>query len=383
MAVGYLPDTFGHIAQMPQLLAGPASTHAVVWRGVPGAIDRTGFWWEAPDGTAVRAEYLPTGYGNGARMPDDPGAFLARLDAWLELVDDLVRDDPILLMNGTDHLPHQPGLPSLLDAVTAASTGRFDVRLSSLHEHVAGAPTDGLPRWRGELRSSARANLLPGVTSNRTDVREAAARAERVLEQEAEPLWAAFAPAGLWPGRALDLAWRPWSAMPRTTRSAPARMTRWSTRCTTATPRPGRSATRSRNQGLRLVGAALAGEEPVAVNTLARPRGGLVQVTRPGHRPEPGEQLLAATPPLTLLHTLPAAAAPEVLESELDVRPPIHGVAFVDADDGALELHLQTDRTLGVASPRGRAWTACARWPRRSRTASFASRWPMRLAARC
>ncbi len=34
-----------------------------------------------------------------------------------------------------------------------------------------------------------------------------------------------------------------------------------------------------------------------------------------------------------------------MLESELDVRPPIHGVAFVDADDGALELHLQTDRT--------------------------------------
>ncbi len=77
MAVGYLPDMFGHIAQMPQLLARAGFDHAVVWRGVPAAVDRTGFWWEAPDGTAVRAEYLPTGYGNGARMPDDPGAFLA------------------------------------------------------------------------------------------------------------------------------------------------------------------------------------------------------------------------------------------------------------------------------------------------------------------
>ena len=51
MAVGYLPDTFGHIAQMPQLLARAGLDHAVVWRGVPGAVDRTGFWWEAPDGT--------------------------------------------------------------------------------------------------------------------------------------------------------------------------------------------------------------------------------------------------------------------------------------------------------------------------------------------
>ena len=343
MAVGYLPDTFGHVAQMPQLLVRAGLAHAVVWRGAPAIIDRTGFWWEAPDGTAVRAEYLPTGYGNGARMPDDPAAFLARLDAWLESVEDLVRDDPILLMNGSDHLPHQPGLPPLLEAVTAASDGRFDVRLTSLQEHVAGAPTDGLPRWRGELRSSARANLLPGVTSNRVDVRQAAARAERVLEQEAEPLWAAFAPAALWPGRVLDLAWK-----------ATVRNAAHDSVCACshdevvdavhhryAEARQIGEALRA--QGLRLVGAALAGDERVAVNTLARTRGGLVQVTRPGHQPQPGEQLLAATPPLTLLHTLPAAAAAEVLEYELDVRPPIHGVTFVDADDGALELRLQTD----------------------------------------
>ena len=345
MAIGYLPDTFGHVAQMPQLLARAGLHHAVVWRGVPAAVTRTGFWWEAPDGTAVRAEYLPTGYGNGARMPADPGAFLARLDAWLETVEDLVRDDPILLMNGTDHLPHQPRLAPLLEAVTAAGAGRFDVRLTSLPEHVTGAPTDGLPRWRGELRSSARANLLPGVVSNRVDVRRAAARSERVLEQEAEPLWAAFAPARLWPGRAMEVAWR---AMVRNAahdsvcacshdevvdavhhRYAEARQIGEALRA----------------QGLRLVGAALAGDEVVAVNTLARSRGGLVQVTRPGHRAEPGEQLVAATPPLTLLHTVPASAAADLLESELDVRPAIHGVAFVDADDGALELHLQTDLT--------------------------------------
>src|SRR5436305_8191786 len=35
MAVGYLPDTFGHTAQMPQLLAQAGIRHAVVWRGVP------------------------------------------------------------------------------------------------------------------------------------------------------------------------------------------------------------------------------------------------------------------------------------------------------------------------------------------------------------
>ena len=54
MRVGYLPDMFGHIAQMPQLLRLAGLEHAVVWRGVPGVIDQTAFWWRAPDGSTVR-----------------------------------------------------------------------------------------------------------------------------------------------------------------------------------------------------------------------------------------------------------------------------------------------------------------------------------------
>ncbi len=46
-----------------------------------------------------------------------------------------------------------------------------------------------------------------GVASNRTDVKVAAAQAERALEQLAEPLAALLQPADQWPGRQLDLAW--------------------------------------------------------------------------------------------------------------------------------------------------------------------------------
>src|SRR4051812_22124575 len=51
MDVGYLPDMFGHVAQMPQLLRLAGFEHAVVWRGVPAAVEQTAFWWEAPDGS--------------------------------------------------------------------------------------------------------------------------------------------------------------------------------------------------------------------------------------------------------------------------------------------------------------------------------------------
>ena len=40
MDVGYLPDMFGHIAQMPQILRLAGFTDAVVWRGVPSTVTK-------------------------------------------------------------------------------------------------------------------------------------------------------------------------------------------------------------------------------------------------------------------------------------------------------------------------------------------------------
>ncbi|MBO0730649.1 MAG: hypothetical protein J2P57_15440 [Acidimicrobiaceae bacterium] len=194
MAVGYLPDMFGHIAQMPQLLRLAGFDHAVVWRGVPGAVDRAAFWWSAPDGSRVRAEYLPVGYANGAHLPLSVDDFLRRVAAIeAESASFLPAGDPLLLMAGTDHQFPQAGLPALL-AKTNESQDDFAFTMRSLPEYLASAPVDGLPEWTGELRSGARANLLMGVASNRVDVKVAAARAERSLERWAEPLAALWEP---------------------------------------------------------------------------------------------------------------------------------------------------------------------------------------------
>src|SRR4029078_172779 len=93
---------------------------------------------------------------------------------------------------------------------------------------------------KGELRSSARTNLLMGTASNRTDVKQAAARAELALERLAEPLAALVPPGDGRPLALLALAaplsararlapaplvvWGVWgvSQQPPTPRSAPA-----------------------------------------------------------------------------------------------------------------------------------------------------------------
>src|SRR6266498_2179902 len=108
MRVGYLPDMFGHIAQMPQILHSAGIETAVVWRGVPDSIKDHRFIWEGPDGSEVLTEYLPDGYGNAAHLFDAPGrpelkSFEERYRPWFG-------EDEILGMVGTDHMPLVPDL---------------------------------------------------------------------------------------------------------------------------------------------------------------------------------------------------------------------------------------------------------------------------------
>jgi alpha-mannosidase len=208
MRVGYLPDMFGHVAQMPQILRAAGLADAVVWRGIPAAIDRHAFRWEAPDGSWVRAEYLPSGYGNAAGMFAVPDRLEAAADRFLDWAKPWFGTDPVLAMYGTDHaapVPELAALVSRLNEVHAAS----NMRIGTLADYIGQAPplTPDDPCWRGELRAGARANVLMGVASARIDIKQAAGRAETLLERYAEPLNALHVSADAWPGAFLDLAW--------------------------------------------------------------------------------------------------------------------------------------------------------------------------------
>ena len=215
MAVGYLPDMFGHVAQMPQILRRAGIEHAVVWRGVPAAIDRNAFTWRSPDGSSVRAEYLVGGYGNGAYLLAIPDRLADKVGRYVESNRAFYGDRSILAMYGTDHAVPSPRLAEI---VADANSRRDDVevRIETLSQYIrafdaaadAGATPAAadIPIWTGELRSAARANMLMNVTSARMDIKAAAARTARLLERYAEPLAALHGES--WPGRFLELAWR-------------------------------------------------------------------------------------------------------------------------------------------------------------------------------
>ncbi|MBE1490114.1 glycoside hydrolase family 38 N-terminal domain-containing protein [Plantactinospora soyae] len=209
MPVGYLPDMFGHVAQMPQILAGAGLAHACVWRGVPERVRTSAFAWISPDGTAIRTEYLHGGYGNAAGLVDNPALVTRRAAELAERLSGWRPEGgsatPMLAMYGADHGAPAANTPDLL-AGAAEQTG-LRLRVGTLAEYFADQPTEvtGLPEVRGELRSHARANILPGVYSVRAHLKQAMGRAERCVERYAEPM------AALWydssAQRFLDMAW--------------------------------------------------------------------------------------------------------------------------------------------------------------------------------
>ena len=235
MPVGYLPDQFGHAAQIPQILAGFGIDGAVVWRGFgapppgqaedpsamdlssPPAADRpyfprihgrgrfpeqmqSEFWWEAPDGSRVLAVYLAHEY-YVSHAPDEALTDAAAWERWmvkeraiLDYLRPYATGPRVLHPYGGDHLPVDPRLPELLRRLNAESERIACYEQGSLAGYLDEVRAN-LDRvsivWRGEGRAFGRkAHLLPGVTSTRLYLKRLNHDAQVALERHAEPMQA-------------------------------------------------------------------------------------------------------------------------------------------------------------------------------------------------
>ena len=203
--VAYVPDSFGHPAQFPQLFAGFGLDPFVYWRGNGTEIDTLAplYRWRSPDGSAVRAWYLGEGYFGAAGLDADADA-AATVQRLQSVIDRLARPGigPVLLMNGFDHMP--------ADTTTATIAEKIGAQRALLDDSVASLPAaETLPEWRDALVGARTANLLPGVWSSRMPLKLRNRAVEQLLTTWTEP-WAALGRAlGLADERpALDRAWR-------------------------------------------------------------------------------------------------------------------------------------------------------------------------------
>ncbi|MGQ9674702.1 MAG: alpha-mannosidase [Chloroflexota bacterium] len=187
MPVGYLPDTFGHPSQMPQILRGFGLDSAVVYRGVQ--TDVSEFIWQAPDGSSVLAVYLPGGYCNAMQLTAAPHRFLARLPEIVDRVKAMATNGTMLLMNGCDHLPPRREIQATIDEANRRLDNGVWLKQGTLPQYLerVKAAKPRLKTLQGEFRRPSPARVTPGVISSRMYLKLENFKSFTMLEKFAEP----------------------------------------------------------------------------------------------------------------------------------------------------------------------------------------------------
>ncbi|MCS7225187.1 MAG: hypothetical protein NZ959_11655, partial [Armatimonadetes bacterium] len=223
MKVGYIPDPFGHIAQLPQILNGFNLDTFVFMRGMGDEGEELGseFWWVAPDGVSkVLAHHQITSYCNAAHLGYVFENGVPRMDyeratehlkRIFSVMDRYATAPVYLISNGCDHLEPQPEIPELLQYLNSHFEGvRF----------VLGTPADFFEKvrksrkefktYQGELRGGRYHYLLPGVFSSRIYLKQANFRCQRLLERWVEPFCALshFVTGSPYPSHQIIYAWK-------------------------------------------------------------------------------------------------------------------------------------------------------------------------------
>jgi mannosylglycerate hydrolase len=197
MKQGYIPDTFGHIHQLPQIFNGFGIHTFYFMRGLGEDINdlRSEFWWEAPDGSKVLSHYLSESYSNAGVLNPDPDKMEihhgknVNYDSLWELRSNLAsRTDSnvLLLLNGSDHMTFQEDFSQAVSGLNEAMIDRmFNGKLEDFAKLVLESGA-ALKTIRGELRFGRYHPVLKDVLSTRMYIKQANEKAQQLLENRVE-----------------------------------------------------------------------------------------------------------------------------------------------------------------------------------------------------
>ena len=202
--LAYLPDTFGHNSQIPQIARQFGISSSLIWRGVSGDEMPWEFIWEGADGSSLYTYRLPErqGYCNMAFTPEgapvDPAFFVNSADEFIKNSATGI----VVLMDGCDHTEPDVKILPLIeyigskDSFFSCRQALFNDLSRELERKIP--LSQKIPILHGELRrvnTSKRGYfnfILPNVLSSRCDNKRENFEALNLLESYAEPL-ASFA----------------------------------------------------------------------------------------------------------------------------------------------------------------------------------------------
>ncbi len=190
--IGYLPDSFGHPEQMPQILLGLSLHTALFWRGTNNQIKSSEFFWESPcEGIKVFSVHLPFGYGNSANLSDNMDETIPRLNSMIERLASRSQGKIVLLMNGSDHIVAQTNIQKIVEKYNQQQGRAGTITISNIEKFIQELRPmlpDNLPTYTGELRSGDHSMLLGGTISTRMYLKQENALIQRTMERYLEPI---------------------------------------------------------------------------------------------------------------------------------------------------------------------------------------------------
>ncbi len=188
-AIGYLPDTFGHIGQMPQILNGFGIDNAIMWRGIH--VKDSEFIWRGTDHEKLFTLFLVDGYYHPELNQPD------RIQAtkhYLGKISPYARTSHLVMTAGGDHLMpvNQPLDEKIaeLDAVDPDMEVKVSSYQSLINDLRSELKGESLLQITGELRDNSNAYILPNVLSTRSYLKVINQTLEDQLIGYIEPLMA-------------------------------------------------------------------------------------------------------------------------------------------------------------------------------------------------
>ena len=177
VCVGWALDTFGHHAQMPQLLKLAGYNSYWFQRGVRGNDTPSEFLWEGIDGTRIPAFWLPFGYGMFYPTPGGATEFDRYARRQWEALGNYSRRAERVAVAGADVIEPEEALPVMVREFNAEGKKPFALRF--------GVPTDfesvvaqgaDRPVLSGELNP-----VFQGVYSTRIELKQWMRELEHIL----------------------------------------------------------------------------------------------------------------------------------------------------------------------------------------------------------
>jgi mannosylglycerate hydrolase len=223
MSVGYVPDPFGHISQLPQILNGFGIHTFIFTRGLGDEGEQLGseFWWVGPDEKSrVLAIHQIHGYGNAHALgvpykhlhlySADLSTAFKQIEELMTLLRRYAHTRHVLLNNGMDHEHPQSDISQIIDYVNQR-TRDYQLHQSTFHEYLVNVKRTR-PRLTSvcsELNKGRYHVILSGVYSSRMPLKQANERSQALLEKYVEPLWSFVALYGeSYPRQELLYAWK-------------------------------------------------------------------------------------------------------------------------------------------------------------------------------